>query len=467
MRLRKHVAALALACAAAGATGAAFAQSPAPTEAQEGAPRSVDVTVRPVEVAAQPAEPQAAADPARPAEAPVPVQSSFKFVQAQDPAAPADARNPQREYELYRAHFGGELTKAAYLGVSTSGVPAALSQHLGLPEGVGLVVDFVEDESPAKAAGLKQYDILKKFDDQILVNGQQLAVLVRSHKTGDEVKLTLVRGGKEQALTAKLVEKDVKPLNDIFWGVPGDVDARVSSLKGRLSRVPAAPRNPTMHTQKESGGRTMMVWRDNDMSLTITKNQDEEGRRLVVTDKSGKTIYQGNLDDKDDRAKLPPEIAEKVKQMESKQQPDKEPRGDGNNFRGKLNAGDGANAEIELDASFNFESSKEEKSDGDEEVDVEVDLKPSAKIKIGDNDLLNISIDGVHGHGVKTEKVARVRDGQVRLPYIAPVKCVGLTVGEMEKQIATVYAEAKVAPKVNVRVRKMNDSRWTRNSERQ
>lgn len=434
MRLRKHMTALALTCAAAaGATSATFAQSPAPPKAQEPAPRQVEITPRPVEVSAQP--------------------------------------NPQRDVDLYRAHFGGELTKAAYLGVSTSGVPAALRQHLGLPEGVGLVVDFVEDESPARAAGLKQYDILTKFDDQILVNGQQLAVLVRSRKANDDVKLTLVRGGKEQTLTARLVEKDVKPLNDIFWGVAADIDARVRELdERRVSRVPAAPQKPPTHNQKESGGRTMMVWRDNDMSLTITKNQDEEGRRLVVTDKSGKTIYQGNLDDKDDRAKLPPDVAEKVRQMESKQQPDKEPRGNANNPRGSLDFG-GGGVEVQIDGSLDLVPAPQEKpgDDGDEEVEVEVEVKPSAKSPIGDNDLLNISIDDVYGHGVKTVKLARVRDGQVRLPYVPPVKCVGLTVGELEKQIATVYAKAKVAPKVNVRVRKVNNlhKQWTEQAARQ
>lgn len=104
-----------------------------------------------------------------------------------------------------------ELVKAAYLGVTTTPAPKSLRHQVELPNGVGLVVDTVAPDSPAAAAGLKQHDLLHKIDDQILVNPQQLAVLVRTHKTGDSVKLTVLRGGKPVELTAKLVEKDLPP----------------------------------------------------------------------------------------------------------------------------------------------------------------------------------------------------------------------------------------------------------------
>ena len=37
-------------------------------------------------------------------------------------------------------------------------------------------------------------------------------MLVRSHKPGDEMKLTIIRDGKPQTLTAKLAEHDIEPL---------------------------------------------------------------------------------------------------------------------------------------------------------------------------------------------------------------------------------------------------------------
>src|SRR5579862_3142527 len=46
-----------------------------------------------------------------------------------------------------------EHQKGAYLGVSSSPAPPVVRKQLGLPEGMGLVVDIVMPESPAATAG--------------------------------------------------------------------------------------------------------------------------------------------------------------------------------------------------------------------------------------------------------------------------------------------------------------------------
>jgi hypothetical protein len=95
--------------------------------------------------------------------------------------------------------------KAAYLGVATSPAQPAMRQQLHLRRGVGLVVDFIEPGSPADEAGLQQYDVIEKLDDQLLVNPQQLAVLVRIHQPGDSIKLTAIRGGRSLPIDVKLI----------------------------------------------------------------------------------------------------------------------------------------------------------------------------------------------------------------------------------------------------------------------
>ena len=67
---------------------------------------------------------------------------------------------------------------------------------MNLPTGVHLSVDQVSAESPADSAGLKLFDILLKFDDQILVNSAQLKALVRMKNSGDQVNLEILRKGK-------------------------------------------------------------------------------------------------------------------------------------------------------------------------------------------------------------------------------------------------------------------------------
>jgi hypothetical protein len=382
------------------------------------------------------------------------------------PANPNDER--RRAIELYRAQFGGQLTKATYLGVSTSPVPGALRQHLGLPEGLGLVVDFVEPDSPAQKAGLKQYDILTKLDDQILVNAQQLAVVVRTHKAGDEIKLKLIRGGKEQSLTAKLVEKEVKSIGDLFGGLYGvgplegdDAELQrsvIERMRERRNRGDGQPPRPEGGADRRegprgvtvNGDRTMMVWRDNDMTLTLSRRPGQDGRHLVVTDKSGKTIFDGNLDDEKERKKLPPNVLDKLKQMEAKLPPAAD-KGDGPQSREFRN-----NREFRFEGSVNVNRNnrgeQEEQVETEEGAEDESSRGSADRPPIGNNDVLSIELRGVHGPGTSTVKAARVRDGRVNLPMVAPVKCVGLTEDELEKQIVQAYA--KVAP-VSVQVKRV------------
>ncbi|HEV7223402.1 MAG TPA: PDZ domain-containing protein, partial [Pirellulales bacterium] len=95
-----------------------------------------------------------------------------------------------------------EPPTVAYLGVGTSAPPAAMTAQLKLPAGLYLLVDQVEPESPAAAAGIEPGDVLQKFDDQLLVNSEQFSVLVRNRQPGEEVQIAAIRQGKPVVLRA-------------------------------------------------------------------------------------------------------------------------------------------------------------------------------------------------------------------------------------------------------------------------
>jgi serine protease Do len=103
-----------------------------------------------------------------------------------------------------------------WLGVETSTVPRVVSEQLGLAKGFGLVVDYIVPDGPAAAAGLQQNDILKMFNDQILMEPDQLAKLVRSYPEGTNVTLTVLRKNAEQKITVKLGKHEVRQRNNDF-----------------------------------------------------------------------------------------------------------------------------------------------------------------------------------------------------------------------------------------------------------
>lgn len=246
-----------------------------------------------------------------------------------DPPQPADQIPPERvapapqrdrndqsyfaqEQERPRGHDERVvLEKGAYLGVSARPAPPLLRRHLGLPAGMGLVVEFVADKTPASAAGIKPDDVLEKLNDQLLVNPEQLAVLVRSYKPGDEIKLSIVRDGQKQTLSIKLAEHDLEPLplRDPFQ--PWDFEPPM------LRHFPPfTPRHlaPMDGFQPRKNATSTVRWIDGDRTYTIIT--DDQGHQTAsVKDRDERTVFEGPIDTKEQRDRLPTDIREKLDKM--------------------------------------------------------------------------------------------------------------------------------------------------------
>ncbi len=97
-----------------------------------------------------------------------------------------------------------EMVKEAFLGVAVEPPNPALRAHLKLPDETGLMVEGVEPGGPTAKAGIEKFDILTKFNDQLLIDQHQLMVLVHNSKEGDVVTLTVIHQGKEQPVKVTL-----------------------------------------------------------------------------------------------------------------------------------------------------------------------------------------------------------------------------------------------------------------------
>lgn len=98
-----------------------------------------------------------------------------------------------------------QQAEAGWLGVDLSKPDPTLISHLpALPPGIGFLVKSVHDDGPAAEAGIQEADLVWKFDDQLLVNEAQLTTLLRLHKPGDEIMLTVIRRGNQLEIPVKL-----------------------------------------------------------------------------------------------------------------------------------------------------------------------------------------------------------------------------------------------------------------------
>lgn len=166
----------------------------------------------------------------------------------------------------------------AWLGVDLIKADDSIRVHLpSLPPGIGFVVRAMHKESPAVEAGFKEYDVVWKLDEQLLVNEAQLATLLRLHKPGDEVTLSTFRHGNHMELKLTLGKS---PKGSRRF--PGDlVDSAILSNQcgGPMRVVNIADKEASY--QGDDGGAK--IWRKGEIYY------------VKITDGDENPVYEGEL----------------------------------------------------------------------------------------------------------------------------------------------------------------------------
>lgn len=268
-----------------------------------------------------------------------------------------------------------------FLGVETSTVPRVLSEQLNLPKGFGLVVDYVVPDGPAAAAGVQQNDIIKMLNDQILMEPDQLAKLVRSYQEGTTVTLTILRKMAEQKITVKLGKKEVRQRHhdhdlgfnfdneewnqkmQVFNEKMKDFNEKMKDFKFDFQATDFGPdiRETVVNAQREAARATREAQREAaramreaqrnardqmrlfsrdkgamksttiDLGKAVIVFTDEKGEMKIETvagkkiltakDPQGRLLFSGPVDNKEDLDKVPAEVRERYDKLEHKDLP--------------------------------------------------------------------------------------------------------------------------------------------------
>jgi hypothetical protein len=243
-----------------------------------------------------------------------------------------------------------EMEKLTFLGVETAPVSRTLGAQLGLAKDMGLAVVNVMDKSPA-AEVLKEDDVLTKLDDQLLVNMPQLGALVRAKKEGEEVRLTVVRAGKELTVKVKLASREQpRHANAFFFhhGRPGGAGElglnfpegpeELEQLRELPGVGPDGARDVLRMIDRErrsvlSGPPLRIIGRAGrgstivDLPKSNISYSDDEGsidikvddgkRNLTIKNAKGEVAFTGPINNEGDRNKLPPEIRHRLEKLET------------------------------------------------------------------------------------------------------------------------------------------------------
>ena len=298
-----------------------------------------------------------------------------------DPARPPQPPRPPHPPGMPGPRDKAPKVPVTYLGVETSRVPPVVSEQLNLGNGLGLVVDYVEPNSPAATAGVQQNDILKMLNDQILIEPSQLRKLLQTFSEGTEVTLTVLRKGQEQKFTARLVKKEVSQRRNSFLGMDhdwnldfdetGDLGKQVQDFKEQLKeqlggaqrgvireavtqahdaarRARADARraaeelrfffedNGAMQASRIDLGNAQIVFSDQQGELKL---QNVDGKKLLtVKDPQGKLLFSGPVETKQDMEKMPADVRQRYEKLQQSELRALTPRHD-------TDSGNGADAD--------------------------------------------------------------------------------------------------------------------------
>ncbi len=123
----------------------------------------------------------------------------------------------------------GELVRG-WLGVRIKDITPELAEQFNLKNTKGVLVSYLEEESPAAHANLKVGDVILSVNGRELDTPGTLTAIIGTTQPDTEVALDVVSGGKEETRTVRIGKRPKTPTERAV-GLP-DVDGDVEILPG-------------------------------------------------------------------------------------------------------------------------------------------------------------------------------------------------------------------------------------------
>lgn len=103
--------------------------------------------------------------------------------------------------------IAGKKILYGWLGVTVQDLNDDMAKYFGLPNKNGVLVAGVLDAGPAQKAGIKDGDIITRFEDKPINNTRELISVVSSTEVGRKIKVALLRDKKEMTLNVEIGER--------------------------------------------------------------------------------------------------------------------------------------------------------------------------------------------------------------------------------------------------------------------
>jgi Do/DeqQ family serine protease len=136
------------------------------------------------------------------------------------------------------------------LGINIQNITQDMAEALDLKDTSGVLVGGVRAGSSAEKAGLKIEDVITAINGEKIEDSNVLRNKVAGTAPGTDIKVTIMRDGKEQELTAKLDEFDTEAVKKSDSGDGDEKDGGKSGDSGKLG-LSLQPLTPSIAKELE------------------------------------------------------------------------------------------------------------------------------------------------------------------------------------------------------------------------
>lgn len=180
-----------------------------------------------------------------------------------------------------------------WLGVAISEVDAEAVDRLSLPEERGARVTDVREDSPAAEAGLREDDVIVRWNEQRVESAAQVSRLARETPAGRTVRLGVIRDGGERTVEVELGEARAR--RTMMLGPRQQAEMRRLMERARERAGDAERRMERVRVMSGRGGR---------LGVGLQSLTAQLGAYFGLDDRSGALVTSVREDSPAERAGL-------------------------------------------------------------------------------------------------------------------------------------------------------------------
>ena len=192
--------------------------------------------------------------------------SSCTIIYSQKTTEPTKQPEKSAKGQVFSFQFDG----VSYLGIETQEVTRDNFGKFGLSSVRGVAVEKVVENSPAANAGLQAGDVIIKFEGEEVESVRKLSRLISEVAPDHQVRITVLRGGSEQEITATMGKRE---LPGMFNGNFKFENFPKIQVMPNYPVLPKIPEMPKIEINPPNFEGDAFIWKDGKTALFFGSNR--------------------------------------------------------------------------------------------------------------------------------------------------------------------------------------------------